>query len=139
MNNDIVYPIKFVTPTFHIIFDAIGVDKELLDSDKFIFELIHEIPTLVGMKILSGPNMVRDHERPDNENPGISCFAIIDFSHISIHSFTKTKEILIDVFSCKKFDPQLIKRYLKKKLKINEKQFHCMIVKYPWEKGDETV
>lgn len=136
MNDDIIMPIKYRTPTFHVIFDAIDIDRDLLNSDEFIFELVHQIPELVKMKILSGPNMVRDY---DNENPGISCFAIIDYSHISIHSFTKTKEIFIDVFSCKKFDAEGIKKYLLKKLKISDDKVHCMIVKYPWERGDETV
>lgn len=135
-DEDIIMPIRYRTPTFHVIFDAINVDKELLGSDEFIFDLIREIPELVKMRILSGPNMVRDY---DKENPGISCFAIIDFSHISIHSFTLTKEIYIDIFSCKKFDAEEIKNYLLKKLKIKEDEVHCMIVKYPWERGDETV
>ena len=107
-----------------------------MNSDEFVFDLVHEIPELVKMKILSGPNMVRDY---DKNNPGISCFAIIDFSHISIHTFTNTQEALIDVFSCKKFNAEEIKKYLLKKLKINEDEVHCMIVKYPWERGDETV
>ena len=136
MNDDIIMPIRYKTPTFHVIFDAINVDKKLLNSDEFVFDLVHEIPALVKMKILSGPNMVRDY---DKENPGISCFAIIDFSHISIHTFTNTQEALIDVFSCKKFDAKEIKKYLLKKLKITEKEVYGMIVKYPWERGDDTV
>jgi S-adenosylmethionine decarboxylase len=136
MNDNIIMPIKYRTFTYHVIFDAIDVDKRLLDSDEFVFDLVHEIPSLVKMKILSGPNMVRDY---DKENPGISCFAIIDYSHISIHTFTKTKEIYIDVFSCKKYDAQKIKKYLMRKLKITKDKVHCMLVQYPWERDSITI
>lgn len=132
MNNQVFSkPKKFATKTYHIIFDAFGCNKKLLDSDKFVFQLVEEIPKMIGMKILAGPNLVRDY---DKLNPGISSFAIIDFSHISIHTFVKTAEIYIDIFSCRKFDYQRIRKYLFNKLKIKPEQVETLEVKYPWEK-----
>ncbi|MDO8601167.1 MAG: S-adenosylmethionine decarboxylase [bacterium] len=122
---------KSLTKTWHIIFDAFGVERDILNSDKFIFELLDEVPKLIGMKILSGPNMVRDY---DKLNPGVSAFAIIDFSHISIHTFTKTREVLMDIFSCRKFDYEKIRKYLYNKFKVRPEQVETLEVKYPWEK-----
>lgn len=52
------------------------------------------------MKILEGPIIAEGV----TDNPGLSALAIIDFSHISIHTFAKDNGALIDVFSCKEYD-----------------------------------
>jgi len=121
---------KNYTKTYHIIFDAFGVEPKLLRSEEFVLKLLLEIPKLTGMKILSGPNLVRDY---DKGHEGLTGFVIIDFSHISIHTFVDTKEIFIDIFSCKPFDYNKVRRYLFQQLKIKENQVETLEVKYPWE------
>jgi S-adenosylmethionine decarboxylase len=120
-----------MTKTYHIIFDAFGCNKDILHNERFIIEVLFEIPELINMKVLSGPNLVRDS---DKINPGISAFEIIDTSHISIHTFTKTKEVYIDIFSCKKFNYEKIQNYLFTKLKVKPFQVQTLVVKYPYEK-----
>lgn len=122
---------KNYTKTYHIIFDAFGVSPTLLNSEEFGVKLLLEIPKLVGMKILSGPNLVRDY---DKGHEGFTGFAILDFSHLSIHTFVDTKEIFVDIFSCKPFDYKKVRRYLFKKLKVTPKQVETVEVKYPWER-----
>lgn len=122
---------KEYTKMYHIIFDAFKVRQSLLNDEKFVLKLILEISKLVGMKILSGPNLVRDY---DKGHEGITGFAIIDFSHISLHTFVKTREMFVDVFSCKKFDYKKVRNYLYKNLEVGSKDVETMEVKYPWEK-----
>ncbi|MCH7828897.1 S-adenosylmethionine decarboxylase [Patescibacteria group bacterium] len=122
---------KNYTKTYHIIFDAFGVDKKLLRNEKFTLNLLLQLPKLVGMKILSGPHLVRDY---DTGHEGLTGFAIIDYSHISLHTFVDTQEIFIDIFSCKPFDYKKVRRYLFKQLKIKSGQVETLEVKYPWEK-----
>jgi S-adenosylmethionine decarboxylase len=119
-----------ISKTHHIIFDAIGCDEKLLDSEEFVFKLLLEIPKIIDMKILSGPNVIRDYRK---ENTGITGFAIISLSHISIHTFVETGEIYIDVFSCRPFDYQKVRQYLFDTLKIQPNQVETLEVKYPWE------
>ena len=90
-----------------------------------------DIPPLVGMKILSGPNLVRDY---DKGHEGVSAFEIIDFSHISIHTFVTTQEAFIDIFSCKPYDYEKVCKYLYKKFKVKKNQVETLEVKYPSEK-----
>ena len=125
-----IYQKKF-TKTTHIIFDAIGCNKQFLGNERFIFELLFEIPKLINMRILSGPNLVRDY---DKKNPGITAFEIINHSHISIHTFLKTKEIFIDIFSCCQFNYEKIKKYLYSKLNLKKEQVETLEIKYPWER-----
>jgi len=124
-------PTRQLTETHHIIFDAIGCNKKMICNEKFVFKLLMDIPKLVNMKILVGPNLVRDY---DPGNTGITGVAIISFSHISIHTFDKTGEIFVDVFSCKPFDYKKIKNYLFKKLKISKDKVQTQEIKYPWQR-----
>jgi len=52
------------------------------------------------MKIISGPTAVQGVP----ENPGLSAFAVLDYSHAAVHTFTEHDEVMIDIFSCKPFD-----------------------------------
>lgn len=93
-----------------------------------MFDMLLEIPPLIKMKILAGPHMVRDY---DKGHEGVTGFVIIDFSHISVHTFVATREIFIDVFSCKKFDFAKVKAYLFRKLKVKPSQVETHEVRYP--------
>lgn len=121
---------KNYTKTYHIIFDAFGIKRTLLDDEEFAFKLLLEIPKMIGMRVLSGPNVIRDY---DKVHPGITGFAIIDFSHISIHTFVNTREAFIDIFSCRPFDYDKTRNYLYKKLQVKPSQVETLEVKYPWE------
>lgn len=120
-----------LTKTYHIIFDAFGCDREFLNDEKLILELLFEIPKLINMKILSGPNLVRDYGK---KAPGISAFEIINYSHISIHTFLKTQEIYIDIFSCRLFQYQKVRQYLYSKLKVKPSQVETYEVRCPRER-----
>ena len=120
------------TRTHHIIFDGFGVNSKLLVNERFILNLLLEIPSLIKMKIMAGPNLIRDYNK---HHEGITGFAIVNFSHISIHTFSKTQEIYVDVFSCKPFDSKKVQNYLVKML--SPKQMERLEVKYPWERENK--
>lgn len=122
---------KKLTTTFHIIFDAIECDSTTIGDEQFVFDLLMDIPKLLDMKILAGPNIVRDY---NPENLGITGIAIISFSHISIHTFIATGEVFIDVFSCKPFSVKKIQKYLYTKLNIPKEKVQTQEVRYPWER-----
>lgn len=122
---------KHYTKTYHIIFDAFGVNPKFLNDERFMTNILLELPPLMGMKILTGPSLVRDYSK---HKPGITGFAIIDFSHISMHTFAKTREAFIDIFSCKPFAYDEARAYLLKQLRLKPHQVETLEVKYPWEK-----
>ncbi len=122
---------RHLTKTYHIIFDAIGCNKKMIANEKLVFQILMDIPKMIGMKILVGPNIVRDY---DLKNTGITGVAIVSYSHITIHTFDKTGEVFIDVFSCRPFDIEKIRRYLFKKLKITTEKVQTQEIKYPWER-----
>lgn len=84
---------------YHNIFDMNHCNGNIGDP-KIVREFIEKLAEAVDMSILEGPIIAKGIE----QNPGLSALAIIDFSHVSIHTFTKHSEVLIDVFSCKEYD-----------------------------------
>lgn len=111
---------------YHVILDAFDVDAKYLDDQNYIDKLIREICDLVEMNILHGPTVIKGADH----NPGITGFCIIDFSHISIHTFTETNNICVDIFSCKPFDHSKVRDFLANRLEIEPRQFVFHEVKY---------
>ena len=85
---------------YHLIIDLSGVDTAILNDVDGLTNFLKTLPGEIDMHVLKGPEVAVGIP----ENPGISGFVIIDFSHISIHTFTKYNEALVDIFSCKPFE-----------------------------------
>jgi len=117
---------KEPTKRYHLILDAIGVKQNYLRNEDFLETILKEVSKLIGMKIIHGPVIIEGYKK----NPGLSAFCIIDYSHISIHTFIKDKEFCFDVFSCRPFDYSKVKNYLIKKLNIDSKKVFKSEPKY---------
>ena len=91
---------------FHLMMD--GVFRRPLGRET-LERLLSELPGVIGMNILYGPVVVKG----EPENPGWTGFVIIDKSHISVHTFDESASVSVDVFSCKEFDGEAAKAYVK--------------------------
>jgi S-adenosylmethionine decarboxylase len=119
-----------VSKRYHVIIDGWNVDKKEL-SDKVLLEkAIKNIASLCEMNILYGPIVIEGIL----ENPGLTGFAIIDYSHISIHTFSKDQDICTDVFSCKPFDYNKVKDYIITTFGLDKNHIKTIDVKYPGER-----
>ena len=116
----------FASRRFHFVIDAFNCDIIFLNRKDFLEKFIFRIAELLDMKILKGPEIAQGIP----ENPGLSGFAIIDFSHISIHTFTKSKEFCLDIFSCKEFDYKKLEKFIKQTFNLKDKQIFKSIVRY---------
>ena len=117
---------QFTSRRFHFIIDAFDCNVDLLKNQEFLEKLVHKIAKLLEMKILKGPETAPGIP----ENPGLSTFAIIDFSHISIHTFTNSREFCWNIFSCKDFDSKKLERFVKRTFQIKDTQIFKSIVRY---------
>lgn len=90
------------TKRYHIIIDVENVSVEVLNDSEGLKQFLNNLPGVIEMHALSEPKVVSGIP----ENPGLSGFVFIDYSHISVHTFTKTSEALVDIFSCKSYDRQ---------------------------------
>ncbi len=111
---------------FHLIVDVQPWGETPIDRD-MVGHLLTEIPPLIDMRILAGPHVVEGAPY----NPGVSGFDIIDFSHISIHTFTEFNQLMVDVFSCKEFSRSAVVDYLTERLALEPEQMDVRTVS--WE------
>lgn len=96
----------------HLTLDGFGADKERLQDLDFLFNLLDQYPSQIGMTKIMPPYVFRYHGvKP--EDWGLSGFVLIAESHISIHTFPEKSYINIDVFSCKTFDTDLAIDFMK--------------------------
>lgn len=101
---------------FHLILDASDCNPTLLEKKNLLSEVIIQIARLCQAKILLGPLLVEGSPT----NPGLTALAVIDFSHISIHTFPDTGELNIDIFSCKPYDMTSVVQYIMKTFSLSE-------------------
>lgn len=90
------------TKRYQIICDLKNCNEKIKDKQA-IREFLEGLVNMLNMTILEGP-IIADGLP---ENPGLSAVVIIDYSDISVHSFTKYNEALIDIFSCKEFNKEI--------------------------------
>ncbi len=112
---------------YHIIIDAVDCNPELIKDRDKVGKAIRDITNLCQMRILHGPVVMEGLP----SNPGITGFAVIEFSHISIHTFVPSNEICVDIFSCKKFDQDAVKKYVKDTFGLDDSSTKIIEVKYP--------
>ena len=103
---------------YHLLLDFYGCDLGALNREEVLKKAFEELSRLMDLQIIAGPIIVRyvgKEGSPSGE--GLSGFMIVAESHVSIHTDIRTGYASIDVYSCKKFDSQLVEEYLVKAFK----------------------
>ena len=117
------------TGLHHWIFDATNVPRAVTLDKNLLEKALRDIARLCDMKIVSGPHAVKGIP----SNPGFTAVCIVDFSHIGIHTFSKPREVCVDIFSCKVFDPKPVHDYLMNTFKATKDTSIFFDVRYPYE------
>ncbi len=97
----------------HLTIDASGCNIEKLKDAGLVYDILLNLPTLMGMTPMTLPYVVKWKDKWA-DTPGVSGFVMIAESHISIHTFPEENYVFIDVFSCKGFDIDKAAEYLTK-------------------------
>jgi S-adenosylmethionine decarboxylase len=117
----------------HLIIDGFGQDKTILQDEKFIYELLDNLPAKIGMTKISAPVVFR-YSGVKPEDWGISGLVFIAESHISLHTFVERNFINIDVFSCKDFDAEQVIKELKSGFQLIK--IRSCLVRRNWNSGE---
>ena len=99
---------KRMIKRFQSLYDVESCDGNI-DNPEKLKKLIREIVEAIGMRIVFGPFVA-------NGSPvaqGTTAIAIIDLSHISIHTFTESRQAFVDVFSIREFDHEAVEKLIK--------------------------
>lgn len=101
---------------YHIICDLTNCNQKITD-EQALRQFLEDLAKMINMSIIEGPIIAKGLP----ENPGLSALVIVDFSHISIHTFSKYNEVLIDIFSCRQFNKQIAIDYCLKFFEVDQK------------------
>ena len=98
----------------HILFDLEGCDADLLDDYRFVRNTLFHAAILSNSRILK----IDFHQFTPQ---GVTGFALLADSHISIHTWPENNVAKCDIFTCgEKCDPHKAVEYLGKAFKANK-------------------
>lgn len=118
----------------HLTIDGYGGSEEKLNDKDLILGCLNELPKLLGMKKLGGPEIYLAPDNDIKDPGGWSGFVVIAESHISCHTFPKRGFLTADVYSCKNgIDVDFIVNFFKEKFELEdiEKNFIKRGTRYP--------
>lgn len=113
----------------HLIIDGYGSEPQILQDEKFLYQLLDSYPSRVGMTKISSPFVYR-YVGTQPQDWGISGFVVIAESHISVHTFIERCYVNIDVFSCKDFNAEQVVNDLKEKFRLMK--FRSYLIDRDW-------
>ncbi len=96
----------------HLTLDLKNCIKGRLTSVEHVWDILNNLPDIIGMTKIMPPYVVKYTEGRIPEDWGLSGFIMIAESHISIHTFPQKDYVFIDVFSCRDFDTEKAAKYL---------------------------
>ena len=101
---------------YSLYLDAHGcTPAKKLDSIDVAYDFLNDLLEKIGMSKQSEPNVVRTDGKKYPDKAGLSASVFLVESGIMLHTIsTKKSFISLDVYSCKKFDKELVKKLLNK-------------------------
>lgn len=109
----------------HLVIDGFDAPSHTLSSMEHIYKVLDELPERIGMTKLSTPFIFKYKESP-NKDWGLSAFVIIAESHICVHTYPERGYINVDIFSCKEFDTEWTKEFIKDAFSIKKMDVHLI-------------
>jgi S-adenosylmethionine decarboxylase len=81
-------------------------NRQALDSENAVRTYLLNLVEAIGMTILAGPLVAR--ESAPEARSGISGVVILQESHVALHTYPRSGQAFLDVFSCKPFSPAIV-------------------------------
>ncbi len=117
----------------HLIIDGYNNNKQILQDENFLRQMLDSIPSKIGMTKITEPFIFR-YVGNKPEEWGISGFVFIAESHISFHTFVERFYINIDVFSCRDFDTSNTIKHFQELLSLTK--YKSYLVNRDWDAMD---
>ncbi len=97
----------------HLMLDGYGGSYEKLNNKDLVSSILYDLPTKLGMKLLSEPVVYFAEPNHIKDPGGWSGVVVIAESHLSIHTFPEKGFVTADVYTCKNgMDNEYIIKYL---------------------------
>lgn len=95
---------------YHLILDLETCDALVLNSTEGMKQMCHDLAEVMGTQVV---NSAAHQFFPQ----GVTAFAIISESHISIHTWPEARKAFVDVFTCQEyFDKDRVVAFVSRRL-----------------------
>jgi len=111
----------------HLVLDLYGCPKEKLEDVQYIYDLLDELPDMIGMQKIMPPYVMRYVPEDDPLDWGISGVVLIAESHIAIHTWPDLNYASVDIFSCKTFNIDKAKEIIEEKLSPERSDWEILV------------
>jgi S-adenosylmethionine decarboxylase len=81
-------------------------DRVALGDPIRVDEFLRTVVDRVGMTVLAGPMVATEHGPV--ERAGVSGVVILHESHAAVHTYPALGEAFVDLFSCRRFGPEVV-------------------------------
>lgn len=95
----------------------------LLGSAKTVEAMLRELVEVLGMRLLGAPHLYEVETEiaklgvePFEDEGGVTGICVLSTSHCSIHTWPLRPYFVMDVYSCRNFEPALVEQHLAKSL-----------------------
>lgn len=105
----------------HLMLDCRKCNLEKISDQAYIFKVLEDLVKLAEMTAIIPP-YVFPYSGLVPEDKGVTGTVIIAESHITFHSFTEKDYFFFDIFSCKPFDVEKVKKYIIESFEVEEFQ-----------------
>jgi S-adenosylmethionine/arginine decarboxylase-like enzyme len=90
---------------WHLVLNLYDCDQDRIMSAEVIRQFVIELCDLIEMRRFGEPTIVNFGEDP--RVTGYSLVQLIETSNICAHFADYSRSVYLDIFSCKKFDPEV--------------------------------
>ncbi|HKZ00018.1 MAG TPA: S-adenosylmethionine decarboxylase [Rhabdochlamydiaceae bacterium] len=96
---------------YHLILDCAGCNKNKITDKKNLIQFINVLVSAIDMKAFGKP-VVEHFAEHDLDKAGFSLVQLIETSSITGHFVDKNGDAYLDIFSCKEFDIEMVKKVI---------------------------
>jgi S-adenosylmethionine/arginine decarboxylase-like enzyme len=97
---------------YHLILDCSNCDPLLMQQHETVYEWVRTLVKDIDMQPIGEPHI--EYTAADSiDKAGFTVVQLIVTSSIVAHFVDNLGHIYLDVFSCKKFDPEIVKKSVK--------------------------
>jgi len=108
----------------HLTVDGYNGSPDKLADVNRMYQFLNELPALIGMHKVGFPHIIQFTEK---DIAGISGFQFIMESHISMHTYSNRGFLSFDLYSCNKFDTDLVQKELQKIYDVSDLEVNVVV------------
>ena len=97
---------------YHTVFDCWDCDRTAIQDKNTVFKFITTLVKDIDMVPIGSPQISQTAIGQDDKE-GFTAIQIIETSSITAHFINSTGSLYLDVFSCKKFDREIVQMLIK--------------------------